>query len=177
MPSRKRSYLRDVNPADWTEEHERELERLVAEDPDDVSLNSDELGVAKSFAEALPDLAAKMRDSGVIKPRGRPRSDITRQHVTLRLDRDVYDNLLAAGPEWRKLVNDVLRQALASRQIVVATTFSANYSAAAGALDTAATLEKWIAITRRTGRHRGTGSPEALTDILSVNENATASLQ
>jgi uncharacterized protein (DUF4415 family) len=44
--------------------------------------------------------------------RGRPKSETTKAHVSLRLDRDVLDRWRASGPGWQARINDVLRKAV-----------------------------------------------------------------
>lgn len=41
-------------------------------------------------------------------PRGRPKADVTKQSVTLRIDRDAIDYFKAGGPGWQTRINDVL---------------------------------------------------------------------
>lgn len=45
----------------------------------------------------------------VKRPRGRPRSDVKRPMVSMRLDPDVLEKLRALGPGWQTRVNSYLR--------------------------------------------------------------------
>jgi uncharacterized protein (DUF4415 family) len=101
----------EIHPFDdpwWeTDEGEAEIQRQIAEDPDDEELSEEALAEGgKSFAEAHPDLDASLKRS-----RGRPRLEKPRQHVSLRLDPDVIEKFKATGPGWRSRINDILRRA------------------------------------------------------------------
>ena len=41
-------------------------------------------------------------------PRGRPKAEVTKQSVTLRIDPEVVDYFKAGGPGWQTRMNDVL---------------------------------------------------------------------
>ena len=64
-----------------TDEEEAEIQRMIAEDPDDYEATDEELAQARPFAEVFPDLAESIRRS-----RGRPPKPDAKQAVTLRLD-------------------------------------------------------------------------------------------
>lgn len=49
--------------------------------------------------------------SGTLK-RGRPKADVTKEHVSLRLDRDVLALWRESGPGWQGRINEVLRKAV-----------------------------------------------------------------
>jgi uncharacterized protein (DUF4415 family) len=62
---------------------------------------------ARSLAEAFPGLA-----EAVERRRGRPKADVTKAQVTLRLDRDVIEGYRGHGAGWQTRMNDVLRAGL-----------------------------------------------------------------
>ena len=47
-----------------------------------------------------------------LKPRGRPKSAVTKEPVKLRLDADVLAALRASGEGWQTRINDTLRASL-----------------------------------------------------------------
>ncbi len=53
-----------------------------------------------------PQFASQM------KRRGRPKSDSSKQIVTIRLDRDLLEHLKAGGSGWTTRVNAMLRKAV-----------------------------------------------------------------
>lgn len=59
---------------------------------------------AKPFAELFPDIAEGLR-----KGRGRPKTDMPKKQVTLRLDADVVEFFRLKGPGWQSRINDSLR--------------------------------------------------------------------
>lgn len=89
-----------------TDEEEAEIQRMIAEDPDDYEATDEELAQARPFAEAFPDLMESIRRS-----RGRPPKPDAKQAVTLRLDPDTVERFKAQGPDWRARMGAALRRA------------------------------------------------------------------
>jgi len=92
-----------------TDKEEAEIQKRIANDPENPELTDDELARMKPFREVLPDVAAAI-DREVAK-RGRPPKDITKQPVTIRLDPDVVAKFKATGKGWQSRINDVLKAA------------------------------------------------------------------
>lgn len=88
-----------------SEPDEAEIQRQIAEDPDDFELPDGAQLVP--FAAALPELAESIR-----RGRGRPPTGKARKPVTLRLDPDVLEKFRATGPGWQSRINEALRKAL-----------------------------------------------------------------
>ena len=42
--------------------------------------------------------------------RGRPKAEVTKKLVSLRLDPDVIDHFQRSGPGWQRRINDALRK-------------------------------------------------------------------
>lgn len=89
-----------------TDEEEAEIQRQIAEDPEDYEATDEELAQAKPFAEAFPDLMESIRRS-----RGRPRSSAPKEAITLRLDPKTLDKFKATGDDWRARMAAVLDKA------------------------------------------------------------------
>ena len=89
-----------------TDEEEAEIQRMIAEDPDDYEATDEELAQAKPFAEAFPDLAESIRRS-----RGRPPKADAKLAVTLRLDPDTVERFKSQGPDWRARMGAALKRA------------------------------------------------------------------
>ena len=85
---------RGYTEADWNE-------------ADVAPLTDAELASARPFAEAFPDLAAKMeRIRG-----GRPRAETPKQVISIRLDAEVIDKFKATGAGWQTRMNAALKAA------------------------------------------------------------------
>ena len=96
MPARKKR----------TDAEEADIQRQIAEDPEDSEATDDQLARATSFYDMFPEIAAR-------RGRGRPRSESPKQHVSLRLDADVLEKWKSTGPGWQQRVNAALRRAKA----------------------------------------------------------------
>jgi uncharacterized protein (DUF4415 family) len=66
--------------------------------------------------EDIPELTeewfanATLHVNGVPVPRGRPKSVNPKEHVNMRLDRDVLAHFRAGGRGWQSRINAALRQ-------------------------------------------------------------------
>lgn len=76
------------------------------DDVDSPELTDEQIAQGKSFAEALPELAASIKRS-----RGRPRVESPKQAVTLRLDPDTLEKFKATGRDWRARMAEALEKA------------------------------------------------------------------
>jgi uncharacterized protein (DUF4415 family) len=74
--------------------------RYGVPDEDTPELTPEMLGRAQSFAEILKERG--------LKPIGRPRADVTKQPVSLRLDPEIIAHFKAGGEGWQTRINAVL---------------------------------------------------------------------
>lgn len=88
-----------------TDEEEAEIQRQIAEDPDNPEVTDEELAQMRPFVEVFPELADSIR-----RGRGRPPVAKPKQAVTLRLDPDTVARFQAEGPDWRARMSEVLRR-------------------------------------------------------------------
>jgi uncharacterized protein (DUF4415 family) len=70
--------------------------------------------------DGAPELTSEMLDTAEVfdgdrfvrRGRGRPKADVVREQISVRLDPDVIARLREAGPGWQSRLNDLLRVAL-----------------------------------------------------------------
>ena len=86
---------------------EAKVQAMIASDPDAPEATDAQLAQAKSFGEAFPALAEKMRKN----LGGRPKAQHPKVAVSLRLDPEVVSRFKAEGPGWQTRMNEALRQA------------------------------------------------------------------
>ncbi|MCW1430893.1 BrnA antitoxin family protein [Novosphingobium sp. JCM 18896] len=72
---------------------------------DNPELTAEQIGAARPFAEAVPELAKTFRTHG-------PGKKPAKVSQTLRLDREVLEAWRASGPGWQSRMNDALRKAM-----------------------------------------------------------------
>lgn len=89
-----------------TDAEEAEIQAMIASDPDNPEITDEQIGQAKSFAEAFPELSQSINRS-----RGRPPMDNPKKAISIRLDQTVIDKFKATGPGWQSRMNDVLKRA------------------------------------------------------------------
>jgi len=90
-----------------TDAEEAEIQKMIASDPDNPELDPADIVEMKPFAEAFPELAAKMKKN----LGGRPKKDNPKQAISIRLDADVVEKFKATGPGWQTRINDILKAA------------------------------------------------------------------
>ena len=80
---------------------------LIGPDPDiERPRTAAELAKAKPFAEVFPDLAESIK-----RGRGRPRLEVAKKAVTLRLDPETLRRFHATGKDWRTRMSEALDKA------------------------------------------------------------------
>lgn len=85
---------------------EAEIQRGIAEDPDNPEWTAGDFAKARPFREVFPKLAAS-----IDRARGRPRSASPKTQISIRLDAAVVDKFKATGKGWQARMNDVLKKA------------------------------------------------------------------
>jgi uncharacterized protein (DUF4415 family) len=83
------------------------MPRKKIDDPDNPEWTKQDFARAKKFPGGASLEAATAE---VMKPRGRPKSDVKKEVVNLRLDPDVLAHFRAQGDGWQTRINAALRR-------------------------------------------------------------------
>ena len=95
MPNKKASKKwRDLRP---TDEEEARIQAGIAQDPD-----------AQEMTPAQMKRARPWREIQAERRRGRPKADVTKEPVTVRLDPEIVAYFRETGAGWQTRLNDVL---------------------------------------------------------------------
>jgi uncharacterized protein (DUF4415 family) len=78
---------------------------LIDEDGEVRELTAEELAKFRPATEALPQ--SLIKKLGV---RGRPKSAVTKERITIRLSREVVETFRATGEGWQTRMDEVLRE-------------------------------------------------------------------
>lgn len=97
----------DIPPL--TEAEEARIQAQIANDPDAPEITDEEAAQMRPFSEAFPDLHAAWK-----RGPGRPKAEVTKVAIKLRLDPDVVESYRATGPGWQTRMNDVLRRGMSA---------------------------------------------------------------
>lgn len=92
------AYLKDF---DWSKSDamtDEDIARQIAENPD----------AAPELTEEWFEHADVMEGDRLIR-RGRPKAEVTKKLVSLRLDQEVVDRFRATGRGWQSRINETLR--------------------------------------------------------------------
>ena len=73
-----------------TPEEDAAINRGIAADPDTYELSDAEFKT--------------------LRPLGRPRAEVTKERITIRLSREVVDTFRASGAGWQTRMDDVLKE-------------------------------------------------------------------
>ena len=91
-----------------TPEEEAEIQRQIAEDPDDFEKDAEWFKRARPATEVVPHIVERHR-----RPRGKQKAP-TKQKITLRIDADIADHFRSSGPGWQTRLNDALRRSISN---------------------------------------------------------------
>lgn len=83
-----------------TNQEEAEIQRQIANDPDDEEVSDENAKRPMSFKEALK------------RSRVREVSDAKREQISIMLDPDLIDHFKSSGEGWQGRLNDTLRKAV-----------------------------------------------------------------
>ena len=78
-----------------TPEEDAAITAAAMSDPDSIPLTDEEW--------------EEVEKTGRVGRRGRPKSDTTKEHITLRVDADIVAAFRASGSGWQSRINDILR--------------------------------------------------------------------
>ena len=90
-----------------TDEEDAALTAAAEADPDNPPITEEQWRRMRPAYLVRPELVARQ----LRRERGRPKSEMTKQQVTLRIDRDVLDKFRATGAGWQSRINKALRKA------------------------------------------------------------------
>ena len=88
-------------------EDDATLVAAAESDPDNPPLTDEQWRRMRPAHEVSPRLVARQ----LRRERGRPKSDTTKEQITLRLDRDVLEKFRSTGEGWQSRINAALRKA------------------------------------------------------------------
>jgi len=77
-------------------------------DLDNPPLTDMQLSNMRPFKDVFPELAAQ--DEAERRKIGRPRKDVTKSRLSMRVDSDVMEKIKALGPGYQTKVNNWLRE-------------------------------------------------------------------
>ena len=91
-----------------TDEEEADIQRQIAEDPDDRAWTDENWAEARPAIEVHPELV-----EWSLRRRGKQKAP-TKEKVTVRLDTDIVAHFREGGKGWQTRLNDALRQVIQS---------------------------------------------------------------
>lgn len=78
-------------------------------DSDNPEWTDEDFARARPASELLPKLFGTQIAQTMLKPRGRPRSEVVKERITIRLDADVLEAFRSTGKGWQTRMNDAMR--------------------------------------------------------------------
>lgn len=78
-------------------------------DDDNPEWTDADFARARPASEVLPELFGTKTAQMMLKPRGRPRSEVVKERITIRFDADVLEAFRATGKGWQTRMNDAMR--------------------------------------------------------------------
>ncbi|MGV8935007.1 MAG: BrnA antitoxin family protein [Gallionellaceae bacterium] len=85
-------------------------------DDDNPEWTAEDFAKARPAAKVLPEIFSKAVADAMLKPRGRPRKEITKAPVNIRLSPDVVEAFRATGRGWQTRIDEALKDWLKSHK-------------------------------------------------------------
>lgn len=85
---------------------EAAIQAGIANDPDNPEITASEFAEMRPASETLPPALLTR-----LVTRGRPKAEVTKTAVKLRLDQDIVETFRRTGPGWQTRMNGVLAEA------------------------------------------------------------------
>lgn len=79
-------------------------------DIDNPEWTAEDFAKARPAQELLPKLFSQARTDALLAPRGRPKAEVTKVRVGIRLSPDVLAHFKAEGDGWQTRIDAALRQ-------------------------------------------------------------------
>lgn len=88
---------------------DEEITKAALEDPDGGILTDAEWKGTRPASEVLPKIFPKQVADNLLRQRGRPRKEVTKQAVSIRLSPEVIETFRASGSGWQTRIDDALK--------------------------------------------------------------------
>lgn len=86
-------------------------------DDDNPAWTDENFARARPARDVLPGLFSQSRAEALLTPRGRPKADVTKVRVGIRLSPEVIDHFKASGRGWQTRVDAALKQFIAEHPV------------------------------------------------------------
>jgi uncharacterized protein (DUF4415 family) len=88
-------------------------------DTDNPAWTAVDIAQARPAHEVLPEIFSKARAEALLAPRGRPKAEVTKVRVGIRLSSEVIEHFKASGDGWQTRIDAALRQYIAEHPSAV----------------------------------------------------------
>ena len=82
-------------------------------DTDNPAWTAQDFAKARPAQAVLSQIFSQARADALLTPRGRPKADVTKVRVGIRLSPEVVDHFKASGEGWQTRIDAALRQFIA----------------------------------------------------------------
>jgi uncharacterized protein (DUF4415 family) len=87
--------------------------RRETPDADNPAWTGEDFARARPASEVLPALLGDARAADLLAPRGRPKAEVTKIRVGIRLSPQVIEHFKAGGSGWQTRIDQALRDLIA----------------------------------------------------------------
>jgi len=82
-------------------------------DTENPAWSANDFAQARPAHEVLPEVFSQARSDALLTPRGRPKAEVTKVRVGIRLSSEVINHFKASGDGWQTRIDAALRQYIA----------------------------------------------------------------
>jgi uncharacterized protein (DUF4415 family) len=86
-------------------------------DDENPEWTAEDFAKARPASEVLPKIFGNKVAQEMLKPRGRPRAEHTKERINIRLSHEVVEHFKASGAGWQTRIDTALRQFITEHPI------------------------------------------------------------
>ncbi|WP_374626424.1 BrnA antitoxin family protein [Pandoraea sp.] len=95
------------------------VKRQMRQDPQNPEWTKKDFAKARPASEVLPGLVGEEAAEKLLKPRGRPKAEVAKERIDIRLSPEVVEYFKASGSGWQTRIDAALRQFIAEHPHLV----------------------------------------------------------
>ena len=102
-----------------TPAEDAKIKKQMRQDPQNPEWTKKDFTKARPASEVLSGIVGGEAAEKLLKPRGRPKAEVTKERINIRLSPEVVDYFKASGNGWQTRIDAALRQFIADHPHLV----------------------------------------------------------
>ncbi|VVD93976.1 hypothetical protein PCO31110_01782 [Pandoraea communis] len=102
-----------------TPAEDAKIKRQMRQDSQNPEWTKRDFARARPASDVLPGIVGEEAAEKLLKPRGRPKAEVTKERINIRLSPEVVAYFKASGSGWQTRIDAALRQFIAEHRHLV----------------------------------------------------------